>query len=579
MSRVHGFAAVLALAAFGLVSNAHAQSATDGAAFFKRTCASCHTVTPDVKASAGPGLYGVVGRKAGSAKFNYSDTLNDAHAKGTVWTAGNLDTFLTDPQKMLPGTYMPITVPNKADRANVIAYLSSLNGAAAPKIKPVAKAAPAAPAKPAAPAAAPAKQEQWAEDAPGKVHHIVFEQLPPPFAVPSASNSPKKEPRPDGTLPKVPAGFKISIFATDPDRGRYMLRAPNGDILLSVPGKNQVKIMHPAADGQTAEVTVFAEGEGFERPYGLAFYPSAADPQYLYVANVNSVLRIPYKTGDLKASGPAETVVAQLAPKSGASHWTRTIVFSNDAKQMFVSVGSATNVANTMDKAPPEPAASWEAKHGLGAAWGDEENRADVLVFDPDGKNGKVFASGLRNCVGLLVYPTTGDLLCSVNERDELGDNLPPDYFTRVKAGAYYGWPWYYIGDHEDPRLKDARPDLKGKATVPDVLIQPHSAPLGMVVYQAPAGAAHALPAEYNGDVFLTLHGSWNRATRTGSKVVRIHMKDGKPDGTYQDFMTGLVVSDNAVWGRPASVAVAQDGALLVDDDLTGTIWRIAPEK
>jgi glucose/arabinose dehydrogenase len=561
----------LAAAIMGLSSTAYAQSAADGEAFFKRTCASCHTVTPDVKAKAGPGLYGVVGRKAGSAKFNYSDAINDAHAKGTVWTAGNLDTFLTDPQKMLPGTYMPITVPNKTDRANVIAYLSSLNGAAAPNIKPVAKAAPA---KPAAPAA---KQEQWAEDAPGKTHHIIFDQLPAPFAVPSASNSPKKDPRPDGTLPKVPAGFKVSIFATDPDRGRYMLVAPNGDILLSEPGKGQVKIMHPAADGETAEVTVFAEG--LDRPYGLAFYPSAADPQYLYVANVNSVVRIPYKVGDLKASAAAETVVAQIAPKSGGSHTTRTIVFSKDAKQMFVSVGSATNIADTMDKTPPEPVASWDAKHGLGAAWGDEENRADVLVFDPDGKNGKVFAAGLRNCVGLLVYPTTGDLMCSVNERDELGDNLPPDYFTRVKAGGYYGWPWYYIGDHEDPRLKDARPDLKGKATTPDVLIQPHSAPLGMAVYQAPAGAKHALPAEYNGDVFLALHGSWNRATRTGSKVVRIHLKNGVPDGTYQDFMTGLVVSDTAVWGRPASVAVAQDGALLVDDDLSGTIWRIAPGK
>ncbi len=573
MSRVRCSVAVMALALLGLPLLAHAQSAAEGEAFFKRTCASCHTVTPDVRATAGPGLYGVVGRKAGSAKFNYSDALQAANSKGTVWTAGNLDTFLTDPQKMLPGTYMPITVPNKGDRANVIAYLSSLNGQAAPK--PVAKAEPATPT--AKVPAGGAKQEQWADDAPGKTHHIIFDQLPAPFAVPSASNSPKKEPRPDGTLPKVPAGFKVSIFATDPDRGRYMLVAPNGDILLSVGGKNQIKIMHPAADGETAEVTVFAEG--LDRPYGLTFYPSAADPQYLYVANTNSVVRIPYKTGDLKATGVAETIVPQLAPKSGGSHTTRTIVFSKDTKQMFVSVGSATNVADTMDKTPPEAVASWETKKGLGAAWGDEENRADVLVFDPDGKNGKIYASGLRNCVGLLVYPATGDLMCSVNERDNLGDNLPPDYFTRVKAGGYYGWPWYYIGSHEDPRLKDARPDLKGKATVPDVLIQPHSAPLGMTVYQAPAGAKHALPAEYNGDVFLALHGSWNRATRTGSKVVRIHLKNGVPDGTYQDFMTGLVVSDNAVWGRPASVAVAQDGALLVDDDLTGTIWRISPEK
>jgi glucose/arabinose dehydrogenase len=574
MSRVR-FTAVLVLAALGLSSAAYAQSATDGAAFFKRTCASCHTVTPDVRASAGPGLYGVVGRKAGAAKFSYSDGMQAANAKGLTWTAANLDSFLTDPTKMVPDTYMPINVAIKADRANVIAYLSSLTGAAAPK--PVAqtqtKTAPAAP--PAAKGSA--KQEEWAEDAPGKTHHIVFDDLPAPFAVPSASNSPKKEPRPDGTLPKVPAGFKINVFATDPDRGRYMLVAPNGDIFLSVPSKGLVKVMHPAADGETAEVSVFAEG--LDRPYGLAFYPSAADPQYLYVANINSVVRFAYKPGDLKAGGAPETVVAQLAPKSGGGHSTRTIVFSKDAKQMFVSVGSATNVADTMDKTPPEPVAAWDAKKGLGATWGDEENRADVLVFDPDGKNGKVFATGLRNCVGLAVYPATGDLLCSVNERDALGDNLPPDYITRVKSGGSYGWPWYYIGSHEDPRLKDQRPDLKGKVTVPDVLIQPHSAPLGMAVYQAPAGAKHAFPADYNGEVFLALHGSWNRATRTGSKVVRVQIKDGKPVGTYQDFMTGLVVSDNAVWGRPASVAVLADGALLVDDDLTGTIFRIVPGK
>ncbi len=577
MSRLR-FVAVLALAAVGLSSvamssSAWAQSATDGAAYFKRTCASCHTVTSDVKASAGPGLYGVVGRKAGSAKFSYSDGMQAANAKGLTWTAANLDSFLTDPSKMVPDTYMPLNIPGKADRANVISYLSTLTGAAAPK--PSAKAAPAAPAKPSA--KAPAKQEEWAEDAPGKTHHIIFDQLPAPFAVPSASNSPKKEPRPDGTLPKVPAGFKINVFATDPDRGRYMLVAPNGDIFLSVPSKGLVKVMHPAENGETAEVSVFAEG--LDRPYGLAFYPSAANPQYLYVANVGSVVRIPYKPGDLKASAAPETVVAQLAPKSGGGHSTRTIAFSKDAKQMFVSVGSATNIADTMDKTPPEPVASWDAKKGLGATWGDEENRADVLVYDPDGKNGKVFATGLRNCVGLAVYPTTGDVLCSVNERDALGDNLPPDYITRVKAGGFYGWPWYYIGSHEDPRLKDQRPDLKGKVTTPDVLIQPHSAPLGMAVYQAPAGAKNAFPAEYNGEVFLALHGSWNRATRTGSKVVRVPMKNGVPVGTYQDFMTGLVVSDGAVWGRPASVAVLADGALLVDDDLTGTIFRIVPGK
>ncbi len=230
-----------------------------------------------------------------------------------------------------------------------------------------------------------------------------------------------------------------------------------------------------------------------------------------------------------------------------------------------------------MPKAPPEALAKWQGDHGLGAPWGDEDGRAMVVMFDPDGKNRQTFATGLRNCVG-LIYPSKGDLMCSVNERDELGDNLPPDYVTRVKHGAYYGWPWYYIGAHEDPRLAGARKDLKTKVTVPDTLLQPHSAPLGMTLYQTAPAATHAFPDAYTGDIFLALHGSWNAARRTGSKVVRVFMKDGKPTGVYEDFMTGLVLSDKDVWGRPSSVAVASDGALLVDDDATGIIWRIAPK-
>jgi glucose/arabinose dehydrogenase len=252
-------------------------------------------------------------------------------------------------------------------------------------------------------------------------------------------------------------------------------------------------------------------------------------------------------------------------------------VFSPDDKTMFLSVGSATNVATQIGATPPEPLPQWEAKHGLGAAWGEELDRALVLAFDPDGSNKRTFATGLRNCVGLQVYPDTGDLMCSVNERDELGDNLPPDYLTRVKKGGYYGWPWYYIGSHEEPRLAGIRPDLKDKVTTPDLLLQAHSAPLGFATYHAPPGAKHAFPKEYEGDIFLALHGSWNRATRTGYKVVRVFMKNGVPTGEYQDFMTGMVLSDREVWGRPASITVAADGALLVDDDGGGNIWRIVP--
>jgi glucose/arabinose dehydrogenase len=194
-----------------------------------------------------------------------------------------------------------------------------------------------------------------------------------------------------------------------------------------------------------------------------------------------------------------------------------------------------------------------------------------VRAYDPDGKNGRVVATGLRNCSGMTVQPATGALWCVVNERDGLGDDVPFEYATSVKQGAFYGWPWHYIGDHEDPRHAGERPDLAGKATVPDVLMQAHSAPLNIAFYEG-----GMFPAEYRGDAFVALHGSWNRGTRTGYKVVRLKFEDGRPTGAYQDFMTGFVVSDAAVWGRPVGVAVAKDGALIVTEDGSGTIWRVA---
>jgi glucose/arabinose dehydrogenase len=213
---------------------------------------------------------------------------------------------------------------------------------------------------------------------------------------------------------------------------------------------------------------------------------------------------------------------------------------------------------------------AWIEGHPLGASWGSESNRADVLVFDPDGKNPGVFATGIRNCVGLAVHPRTGDAYCSTNERDGLGDNLVPDYVTRVREGAFYGWPWFYIGGNQDPHHAGERPDLKDKVTVPDVLVQAHSASLGLAFY-----TGNAFPAEYSGDGFAAEHGSWNRSKRTGYKVIRIRLKDGVPTGEYQDFVTGFVVNDSEVWGRPVGVAVAHDGALLVSEDGNGTIWRI----
>jgi glucose/arabinose dehydrogenase len=243
---------------------------------------------------------------------------------------------------------------------------------------------------------------------------------------------------------------------------------------------------------------------------------------------------------------------------------------------MFISVGSGSNVGENMKKKTLDEIKAWESEHGFGAAWGPEENRADILVTDPEGHAPlKTYATGIRNGVGLAINPTTGELWVSTNERDGLGDNLVPDYVTHVKEGGFYGWPWYYLGNFEDPRHVGERPDLAGKAIVPDVLEQAHSASLQMTFYTATTGVA-AFPAEYQGDAFVALHGSWNRATRTGYKVIRARLNHGVATGQYEDFMTGFAVDDQSVWGRPVGVTVAHDGALLVTEDGHGTIWRIA---
>ncbi|MBC7453185.1 MAG: PQQ-dependent sugar dehydrogenase [Massilia sp.] len=551
----------------GLAGSAGAATLA-GETYFKRNCASCHTADAAQTSGAGPGLGGVLGRRLGAAPgFNYSNALSQAGAKGTTWTAFDLDSYLANPAKAMPGTSMPVNIAAPADRAAVIAYLATLTNAANAAPVPVVAANASTSTNTNSP---------WSDDAPGKNHRVVFDALPAPFASASAGNSPKVVARPEGALPAVPPGFRVSVFANDPDKGRLMIKAPNGDVFVSDPGKGQIKVLR-SSNGETADtIGVFASG--LERPFGIAFYPSGPNPRYLYVANVNAIVRLPYANGALLAGAPAETVVPFLTAEKGG-HSSRTLTFSNDDKVMFLSIGSATNVADTMVPAPPMPLPEWEKKQGLGAAWGDELDRAVVLAFDPQGGARRTFATGLRNCVGMVVYPPTGDLLCSVNERDKLGDNLPPDYVTRVKAGSFFGWPWFYIGNHEDPRLAGARPDLKDKITLPDVLLQAHSAPLGMAPYLPLAGAKHAFPKAYDGDVFVAMHGSWNRALRTGSKVVRIRMNKGVPTGEYQDFMTGMIISDKQVWGRPSSVLVAQDGALLVNDDASGTIWRIVPDK
>ena len=268
-------------------------------------------------------------------------------------------------------------------------------------------------------------------------------------------------------------------------------------------------------------------------------------------------------------------MVPKLTDTTGG-HTTRDVVFSRDGKRMFISVGSGSNVGEQMSAKTPEEIRAWEAENGFGAAWGPEAHRAQILVTDPEGRQPlRAFATGIRNGVGLAVHPETGDLWVSTNERDGLGDNLVPDYVTRVKEGGFYGWPWYYLGNREDPRHAGERPDLAGKAIVPDVLEQSHSASLGMTFYTATSGVA-AFPAEYRGDAFVALHGSWNRTIRTGYKIIRVLLKNGVPTGQYEDFLTGFVVDNRSVWGRPVGVTVAHDGALLFTEDGNGTMWRVA---
>jgi glucose/arabinose dehydrogenase len=408
----------------------------------------------------------------------------------------------------------------------------------------------------------------WRSDAPSVRRKLTAQDMPAPGATRSAANPSWVVARPEGAWPKAPAGFAVSLFASGLDQPRVVRVAPNGDTFVAESAAGRVTVF-TAADGaaKAADKSVFADG--LRRPFGIAFSPPGADPHYIYVAETDRVVRFPYRAGDKKAAGPAEVVVAALP--AGAGHWTRDLAFSADGKTLFVSIGSGSNDAEDMPGAPPEGVAAYAAKHALGAAWGAEGNRADVLAFDPDGGGMKVFATGLRNCSGLTVQPQTAALWCVVNERDSLGDDLPPDYATSVKPGAFYGWPWFYIGGHEDPRLAGRRADLAASVTVPDVLFQAHSAPLGVAFYD---GAQ--FPADYRGDAFVAMHGSWNRAKRTGYKVVRLLFEDGAPTGEYEDFLTGFVADDASVWGRPVDVAVTHDGALLVTDDAGGAVWRVA---
>jgi glucose/arabinose dehydrogenase len=393
----------------------------------------------------------------------------------------------------------------------------------------------------------------WTTDAPGVRRRITTADLPRPYATRSVDNGARLVARPRDAWPQVPAGFKVEEFAAGLEDPRLIRAAPNGDLFVAESRAGKIRVMRAAAGAGRPEANeVFVSG--LDRPFGIAFYPPGPDPQYVYVANTGSVVRFPYRGGDMRARGPAETVVPDIPGGGllrGGGHWTRDVVFSRDGRKMFVSVGSQSN--------------AWEGERA------NEERRANVLEYNPDGTGGRVYAWGIRNAVGLAVNPQTGELWASVNERDGLGDDLVPDYVTRVREGGFYGWPWFYLGPNQDPRHAGKRPDLRDKVIVPDVLIQSHSASLQMEFY-----TGTQFPSEYRGDAFASEHGSWNRARRTGYKVIRVPVRDGAPTGEYEDFMTGFVTPEGDVWGRPVGVATGRDGALFVTDDGSKTVWRIS---
>jgi glucose/arabinose dehydrogenase len=392
---------------------------------------------------------------------------------------------------------------------------------------------------------------------PGRVHRIELRDLPPPFATPSADAPSQIIERPANAWPKAPAGFSVQLYASGFHNPRLIRAAPNGDVFLAESQPGNIKVLRGIdAKGSAQQVVTFASG--LDKPFGIAFYPPGPEPQWVYIGNTSSVVRFPYRNGDLKARGPAQKICdlpggGQLR---GGGHWTRDIAFSSDGKTMYVSVGSHSN----NDDSDTHPA---------------EKNRANILEFNPDGGGQKIFASGIRNAVGIAVNPKSGELWGSVNERDGLGDNLVPDYVTHFEPNGFYGWPWWYMGGVQDPQHKGKHPELKNKVITPDVLIQPHNASLEMLFYEG-----RQFPPRYRGDIFASEHGSWNRSVRTGYEVIRVPMHGGtRADGSYEDFLTGFVTPAGEVWGRPVGVAVAADGSLLVSDDGGEVVWRVSAAK
>ncbi|HEY7217663.1 MAG TPA: sorbosone dehydrogenase family protein [Candidatus Binatia bacterium] len=382
-------------------------------------------------------------------------------------------------------------------------------------------------------------------------------KLPAPFATPSVRNTSKVIGWPKGKMPTAAAGFEVSLFADNLDNPRQAYALPNRDILVveavrEFPGRpaksrNQITLFRDTnGDGKPDVREIFLTG--LNMPHGMAVLGN-----WFYVGNTNGVVRYPYKSGQTKIDGKGEKILD--LPVGG--HYTRNLLADPAGKKIYIAVGSASNV---------------DEENG----WEKDQRRAGIVEINPDGSGARIFANGLRNPVGMDWEPHTKTLWTVVNERDLLGDDLVPDYLTSVKDGAFYGWPYSYFGQNEDPRKKGQRPDLVAKAIKPDYALGSHVAALGLAFYQG-----KAFPEKYHGGAFIGMHGSWNRSKMVGFKVAFLRFENGKPAGPLEDILTGFIADESKfeAHGRPVGVTVAPDGSLLVADDSGGKVWRVTTKK
>lgn len=409
----------------------------------------------------------------------------------------------------------------------------------------------------------------------------VAESLAEPHASESMIHHPRVVGWSDGRMPQAPEGFVVSAAVDDVENPRWLYVLPDGDVLVAqsrtmpkppkpktspedeakqqkqaegmkksrtVTGDspNRLTLLHDEdGDGQFETQSRFAEG--LNQPFGMALVDNT-----LFVATTDALLAFDYSPGDKQLRG-AGRKIATLPAGGYNNHWTRNVVANRDGTKLYISVGSASNVA----------------EHGMA----EEHHRANILEVNPDGSGLRVYASGLRNPVGMDWEPQTGALWTAVNERDELGDDIVPDYLTSVRDGGFYGWPYSYFGAHEDPRLKGQQPELVASAIVPEVALGAHTASLGLAFYRG-----EAFPQKYRGGAFVGQRGSWNRSEFAGYQVAYVPFRDGMPTGVVEPFLTGFIASDDEVYGRPVGVVVARDGSLLVADEPGNVIWRVVAE-